>query len=257
MSTSFDGLNYNQRHFVAEYIKTIPRNGLAAYKRAYPNAADSTAANASCQLLQRPEIMAEVEKREKMLHADLAMEAADVIRQIALIATADPRELVEHNVGACRHCHGASFKYQRKPQEYRDALAEYLKKSGADDPLGMQFDMLGGIGYRLDAGPNPDCPECEGRGIEYTVMKDTSKLSPAAARLYAGVKMTKDGKTIQMRSQDKMTELAGQHLGILKKTVEMTGKNGQAIPIAGVMVGLQAATASDAADVYQSLISGT
>jgi phage terminase small subunit len=255
MSKSFDNLNYNERHFVAEYVKGIPRNATEAYLRVYPTASRKSAGVSSSVIMQRPAVIAEIEKRERMLQADLHLEAAEVIREVALIASADPRELVEHLVGACRHCHGAGFKYQRKPQEYRDALAVYLKKN-PEDPLGMSFDMLGGIGYRLDTGPNPECPECEGRGLEYTVMKDTSKLSPAAARLYAGVKMTKDGKTIQMRSQDKMAELAGQHLGLFKKTVEMSGKNGAPIPIASVTASLQAASATDAADIYQTLIAG-
>lgn len=98
-------LNHNQLRFVAEYLAEMPRNGTAAYLRVYGCAYD-TANTEAARMLADPRIREEIARREKMLQDDLALEAKDVLRELALVATADPRELTEHYRGACRHCWG-------------------------------------------------------------------------------------------------------------------------------------------------------
>ena len=139
--------------------------------------------------------------------------AARVVQEIALIAFADPRELIETKVGCCRYCWGTDFKRQRT-QVQRDADFERWRLKAKD---GEEFDEEGGTGYNPHRAPHPDCIECCGDGLSREVVKDTRYLSPAAAALYAGVRRTKDG--IQVLTQDKgaALERLARHLGIFEK----------------------------------------
>lgn len=243
--------------FVAEYLAVLPRQGTAAYLRAYPTSSNDTAKVEASRMLADPRIKAEIERRESQMQANLAMTAEDVIREIALIATADPRELSEHYIGACRHCHGEGFKYQRRPSEYAADFARYLKTpEGKADPLGVAFPLEGGIGFSSRREPHPDCPECDGNGQSYEIFKDTRDLSPSAARLFEGVERTKHGLKIHTRDRAKALDLAAQHLGISKKALELSGKGGGPIQTVAASVSLAGVDATTAAQVYQSLVGG-
>lgn len=253
------GLNNNHLRFIVEYLAVLPRNATAAYQRVYTTSAYGTAKAEAGRLMADPDIRAEIERRENQLRANLALTAEDVIREIALVATADPRELSEHYVGACRHCHGDEFKYQRRPSEYQRDFEAYRKtEAGKADPYGVAFPMLGGIGFNSRREPNPECPECDGNGKSYEVFKDTRTLSPGAARLFDGVKKTKDGLEIKVRDRAKALDLAAQHLGIARKAVELTGKGGGPVrtenATAVTLAGMDPTTA---AQVYQNLVGGS
>lgn len=251
-------LNNNQLRFIAEYVAVLPRNASAAYRRVY-GCAETTAKTASSRFMDDPRIQAEIARREKMLCADLELTAADVLREIFLVASADPRELTEYHVGACRHCHGDGHKFQRTPAEYERDLEAYIvarkaDKERAPDPLGLEFDVKGGIGFNPYRTPAPDCPECFGKGEGYERFKDTRTLSPAAARLYEGTKRTRDGLEIKIRSREKSLDLAAQHLGIARRAVELTGKNGGPVQTAGVSIAATTTDPIEAANLYRNLI---
>lgn len=256
-------LNNNQLRFVAEYLAEMPRNARAAYLRVY-ECADSTADAASSRMLNEPRVQAEIARWEQQLRADLQLEAKDVLREIALVATADPREITEHYRGACRHCWGIHFKYQRRPSEYERDLADYLASNAArakkgevpPDPLGLNFPIMGGVGFSTRKAPNPDCPECDGDGESYEQMKDTRALSPGAARLFESVERTRNGLKIHIRNREKALDLAAQHLGISRKAVELTGKNGGPVQSVTAGVSLRDVDPTTAAQLYQSLIGG-
>jgi phage terminase small subunit len=61
--------------------------------------------------------------------------------------------------------------------------------------------------------------------------KDARLLSERARRLYAGIKVTKDGIEVKMRDQDAALLNLAKHLGMFVQKVEHSGKNGGAIPI--------------------------
>jgi phage terminase small subunit len=246
-------LNLNQQRFVAELFASVPMNATAAYQRAYPSASYDTAKNEAYLLMNDERVVAEIAKWKNELRDDLRMDAAQIIKELTLIASADPRELSEHHIGSCRYCHGDGFKYHRTPREFDELWGVYLAKH-PEDPLGLSFDMQGGVGFNARKPPNPACPECFGIGIGYEIIKDTSNLSPGAARLYSGVKRTKDGIEIKTRDQSKALELAGQTLGLFRTGLELGGKGGGPIPIAAVV-----ALTNDpieASKLYQSLVQG-
>lgn len=251
-------LNHNQLRFIAEYLAVLPRNATMAYQRVYDTSYDVANA-ASARLMADPRVQAEVARREEMLRTDLELTAADVLREIFLVASADPRELTEFHVGACRHCHGDGHKFQRTPAEFERDLEAYIAarkadKARAPDPLGLEFDVKGGIGFNPYRDPAPDCPECFGKGEGYERFKDTRTLSPAAARLYEGTKRTRDGVEIKIRSREKSLDLAAQHLGIARRAVELTGKNGGPVQTAGVSIAATTTDPIEAANLYRNLI---
>lgn len=249
-------LNNNHLRFIAEYLSRLPRNARAAYQRVY-DCKETTAGVEAVRLMADPDIQDEIARREKQLLEGLELTAADVLKEIFLVATADPRELSEHYRGACRNCWGIDFKYQRRPSEYNRDFETY-KKAHADDPYGVNFDILGGVGFTTRKAPNSDCPECDGNGESYEIFKDTRSLSPGAARLFDGVERTRDGLKIKVRNREKALDLAAQHVGISRKSVELTGKGGGPIRTEGnALVSLAGVDPQTAAAMYQTLVGGS
>lgn len=204
-----EGLDARQQRFVDEYL--VDLNGTQAAIRAGYSA--KTAAEQAYDLLRRPHIASAVAAGQAAIQERTQVTAARVVREIALIAFADPRELVETKVGCCRHCWGIDFKRQRT-QVQRDADFERWRKKAKE---GEEFDEEGGTGFNPHREPNPECIECCGDGHSRDVIKDTRYLSPAAAALYAGVRRTKGG--FQVLTQDKGAALdrLARHLGIFEK----------------------------------------
>jgi len=182
---------------------------------------DAAAGAMATYNLKHPAVQRAILERKEQLAAAAGITPQLVLRELLLLATADPRELVQTKVLACRHCYGIDHLYQWTPGEYAAAVDKAMAK---DKPLP---ELLGGIGYDPRLIPSQDCPECAGYGIERVVIADTSKLSPGAARLYAGAKQTKDGPQILMRSQDGAIAKLMDYLGMANKgSVELSGKGG-------------------------------
>lgn len=199
-------LDPRQQRFVREYL--IDPNGTQAAIRAGYSA--HTATVQASDLLRRPHVQDAIQAGQKKLQDKLDLKAEHVVRQLALIATADPRELIEVRVGCCRCCHGQGHRFQRTELE----IAEDRKRWAAADKPAEEFDEQGGAGYSPHLLPHPECPGCGGCGEPRTVLKDTRHLSQRAAALYAGAKQTKYGVEIQMHSQLEAWEKLAKNLGL-------------------------------------------
>jgi hypothetical protein len=195
----------------------LDQNGTRAYMRATACLNEKTAATESWKLLRKPEIQAQIALERDDLQKRTGASTEELVRELLSIMRADPRELVEYLVGACRYCHGLDHRYHRTQAEYDRDLAAFedhgklprrLRKS-KDAGEVQDWDAEGGPGYDQKRTPHEDCPECGGRGVGHTVIKDTRLLSVDAARLYAGVKESKDGIEVKMHSKaDAMEKLA-------------------------------------------------
>lgn len=71
--------------------------------------------------------------------------------------------------------------------------------------------------------PNPSCAKCGGHGKGHVVLTDTRRLSPAAAKLYAGVQLGREGIKVNMRDQDAALVNIARHLGMFKDSLELKG----------------------------------
>lgn len=223
-------LSARQKLFVQEYL--IDGNGAQAAIRA--GYAEVCAKVTASRLLTNANVKEAIEAGLKKKESRAEFKADDVLNHFLDIATADPNELIEHRRICCRYCYGAEHRWQRTAGEmYRDRVGHaklvdaerHKKKPKEIDP----FDEQGGIGFDPRKVPHVDCPECFGEGEGQVYAKDTRKLSPAARKLYAGVKATKDGLEIKVHDQAAAMVNVGKLKGLFADRVEHTGKDGKEI----------------------------
>lgn len=165
------------RAFADEYLRDL--NGTAAYLRIHPDAKVSTAATESWRILRNPKVRAYIAAERTKLEVAIDFTKVDLVRELVLLATADPGEISQMRHVSCNACW---------PQEDREDLPFWQE-------------------------PNPDCARCQGDGIPRPYFADTRKLSPAARRLFAGVHVTKEGQRILTRDQDGALEKLAKILG--------------------------------------------
>lgn len=144
---------------------------------------EKTAGAIGNENLTKPEISEAIAAAQKARSERVQVDQDWVLRQWVEIASADPRELIEYVRTACETCWEGDIRDE----------------------------------------PNPECQQCHGRGRGHVVLADTRKLSAAAARLYSGVQLGREGIKVNMRSQDGALESVARHLGMFKDSLELKG----------------------------------
>lgn len=202
-------LTAKQQRFIDEYMVDLNATQ-AAIRAGY---SPDTAGAIGHENLKKPEIQLGIAEARRAQQERTNITADRWLQEVALIALADARDLVEVKKGCCRNCHGEGHKYQRSILEMnrdREAWSEKGKNPA-------EFDEAGGIGFNAMAAPHPECPHCGGDGHARTILKDTRYLSPAAAALYAGAKETQYGIEIKMHSKHDALEKLAKHLGTYER----------------------------------------
>lgn len=222
-------LEPRQQRFVQEYLVDLNATQ-AAIRAGY---SEKSARQMGTENLSKPSIQAAISQAQKDRAERIGITADRALQEVWNIATADMRELVQVKVGCCRYCYGEGNRYQRTVGEMNRDREQWADKG--NNPA--DFDEKGGIGFDPLLAPFQDCPECGGDGNARVVLSDTRNLGPAAAALYAGAKMTKDG--IEVKTHDRMAALdkVFRHLGLYEKDNKQKG--GEA---AEFLAGLQNAT---------------
>lgn len=226
-NTQEDAAN-RRKVFVEAYLTNGGNASQAAVAAGF---SEKTAGAAGSRLLKHVEVKRIINSRRGEVLETLRISTSTALEQIWGMATADVRELVEYRVGCCRYCYGKGNRYQRTSGEMARDEAAHAKANEEAIEKGKpctEFDRQGGIGYDKRREPNAACQECFGEGVGRTVFKDTSKLSPAAATLYAGVKETKDGLEVKTHSKLDALEKIAKHLGLYEKD------NKQRSPLEGI-----------------------
>jgi phage terminase small subunit len=207
--------------FIDEYMTDM--NGSAAYKRAGYKATGNSAEVNARRLLRNAQVSLEIARRQAKTAEKLEITREDALREAWNIVKADPRELVQHIVTSCRHCHGESHAFQwRDEAEFERAVEQFeaqlskWERSRAENkgPPPREPKEAGGFGFDPMKAPHEACPECLGAGVGRTIIKDTRSLSPAALSLYAGVKETKEGIEVKLNSKLDAMEKIFKHLGL-------------------------------------------
>lgn len=169
------GLTEKQKNFAFQYAKDW--NATKAAARAGYSEATSGAAGSA--LLQKVEILEEIEMWKDINSVKARLTPEWVLYQWKLIAEADPADLVRVEILPCKKC----------------------------------WPGIPGAGLP----PNPECKKCSGAGENLEVaITPTRLLTGAARRLYAGAKQTKDGIEIKMRDQDAALKSLANYLGMEK-----------------------------------------
>jgi phage terminase small subunit len=224
-------LTAKQMAFVGEYL--VDLNATKAATRAGYSA--KNADKIGPELLGKTRVAEAISAAQAARAAKLEIKAEDVLRRLWLIATADPRELIEYRRTCCRHCHGEDFGYQLTQREMdkreAEARAAWEKRKNKKESDVFSFDELGGVGFVATRDPNPECPECFGAGVERAYVHDTRNLSPSAVALYAGVKTTKEGIEVKMQDQRASLVDVGKHLGLFVEK-EPAAPDGNAVAAA-------------------------
>lgn len=204
-------MNAKQAQFVREYL--IDLNATQAAKRA--GYSDATAYSQGQRLLKDAEVAAELEKAMSKRADRTDITADRVLEELWAIATADPNELIQFRRGACPDCWG-------EPDGEPDVEMEEQAHGGAlmrvrqDEPPPHDHTQE----------PRPDCPACGGEGQGRAFVADTRKLSGAARKLYAGVKISRSGIEVKMHDKAAALVNVGRHLGMFTDKVEHSGAVG-------------------------------
>lgn len=247
-------LTAKQEKFCQHYA--AHRDGGKAYRHAFDVAVttlETTCHSEACRLLNIPAVTARIEFLVTASTNKLpaVFDLAEALRRWLEIADANPDELIGLRVGCCRHCWGDGFLYQWKEREYLEAL-DKAERAAVKDPSHPMPDVAGGFGFRKGRAPHPDCPECEGEGVERVVPRDTSKLSPSARRLYGGVKQTRSGVEIIIADRVKALENANRIIGAFTERVRLDGS----IHTMAEVVTTEVTDPHEAARMYERMIRG-
>ncbi len=219
--TKARALTPRQERFVEIYVRLLNATK-AAIEAGYSR---RTAEDIGRQLLRKTPVASAIAEKRAVLSERAEIDAAEVLRHWAEIARADPNELVQYRRACCRHCWGVGHAYQWTQAELDRETARLIER-GKPAP-----DAVGGTGFDVNRVPHPECPECGGEGKGRMIVSDTRHLRGAARRLYAGVKLGKDGLEVKMRDQDAALANIARHLGMFPTKVELTGRNGGPIEI--------------------------
>lgn len=212
--------------FVEEYVKD--RNGTQAAMRAgysqNPESAAITAIRLLADVRVKELVTAEMARVSKEANIDAAM----VLKEWLALATADPAKVVKVRRLNCRYCWGAGHSYQWLAREYAEACEAALEHPSKTGDVKMP-DCAGGFGFRKNAEPNPDCPECMGEGKTNVFCADLDTLTGPERKLIQSVKQTRDGVEVKLRDQDAAVTNLARYLGLLIEKRELTGKDGKAL----------------------------
>ena len=211
--------------FVEEYAKD--RNGTQAAIRAGYSANVETAGVTAARLLADVRVQKLVQVEIERVSKECQLEAVDILRDWLDVATADPSRLQSIRHVNCRHCWGVSHLYQWKEREYAEAIDAEIKAARKEKREPELPDCGGGFGFRRTREPNPNCPECEGEGVEDVRIADLESLTGPEKKLFAGIKLTLNGPEVVMRDQDKARDNIAKYLGLLVERKELTGKDGK------------------------------
>lgn len=140
-----------------------------------------------CQLLKNIEVLDFIKSHEQDIAIAAMVTPAWILAQYAGIAQANPDDLISGRSKPCAQCW----------------------------PSGLNYDD-----------PNAECALCGGEGRLVTVLKDTSRLTGSARKLFAGLKRTKDGIEVKMRDQDGALKMLAQHAGMIVERKELSGPGG-------------------------------
>lgn len=222
------GLDLRRQLFVIEYAKDA--NGTQALIRCGFTGTTESASVLSSRLLGEVKVKGCIDAVMNDRIDRGLFDGDAVVAMWVSWSQADPNALTQFRRVACRYCHGKGHRYQFTPAELEDAKAEHeakwVRAQAARKVKGLPaadtqdspppFDEKGGIGYKGNADPHPDCPECWGEGIGRPFFADTRKVPEKDRSLFAGVKQGKEGIEILMHDQKGALDSLARHHGVYR-----------------------------------------
>lgn len=260
---SEESLTHRQEAFCAAMADPTCKGPSEAYARAGYAVASmkpSTIASRASEVSALPHVAARIQELRNAAAAKaMTLGPLDVLREWVTIATADPSELTRVRRWCCRHCYGIGHRYQWiDDDEFAVACARVMDynatKSSRQHARALP-DFEGGTGYQRDRVPVASCPRCNGDGDADTFIADTLSLSPAARKLFAGVKQTQFGVEVKMRDQDGALLNIAKYLGMLAERHMHGGDPNNPTPIKSAAI-IGDMPDKEAAQIYQAVVAG-
>lgn len=203
-----------QQRFVEEYL--VDLNATQAAIRAGYSA--KTANEQGARLLANASVKAAVAEGRKDLSERTQLTQEWVLKRWAEIVQANPNDLIQYRRLCCRYCFGEDHLYQWRDAEEYDRACRIAAEEERREPSDA-----GGYGFDHKLRPHPKCPQCHGEGHGDVFVSDTRDLSGAAAVLYDGVKITKNGLEVMMLDRAKALENIARHLGMFNDKLTLKG----------------------------------
>lgn len=230
-------------------------NQSAAYRQAYDCAGSNfrTITDEASKLAAHPEVAARIQELRNEAAAAVAIPALEVrIREQRELEQADPTEIIGLHWHCCRNCHGLDHRHQWLDEhEYAKAFDEAVQQGAKVMP-----DMAGGFGYNQNRPPVATCTACWGVGVSRPYICDTRTLSPAARRLYKGIKVKADGSfEVLLYDQQKTSDMLNRIQGAYKDGAVALPGAGHAAA-AQVQEAAAAKTPEERQRAYLRLVSG-
>ena len=214
---SKDELTPQKEIFIREYM--LDWNATRAAIRAGFSA--KSAGQIGWKLLQQPKVSARIQELAAARVKRLDIKADDLTRMWAGMLEADVNEFVSLELTCCRYCYGKNHEFQHSPWTLKIAKESHEKrrlqqvKAGMDDP--GPFPPYEDEWYDPTKPPNPECPNCHGRGEVQRVLKDTRQLSPAARALFMGVEQFQGDLNVKLINKEKIHEWLAKAVGVWKE----------------------------------------
>jgi phage terminase small subunit len=178
-----------------------------------------------------PFVKARIQQLRNKAAGPAVLSASKVLKRWEEIAFADPREIMQYRRVNCRYCRGIDHQYQWVEGVYWEAYATALDACGKGVETAYPNDA-GGFGFDGTLEPVDGCPYCFGIGEGIAHFADVRTLVGPARRLYAGVKVTKNGIEVLTHSQERALENIAKHLGMFTENVNLNlGGQRDAAPI--------------------------
>lgn len=157
-------------------------------------------------ILRRPRVQQRLAELELESLKRMELDADKLIRTEYLLATSSViDELYITLVPPCRFCWGENNRFQYTHGEFEKRFDDHMALTDKAKRAKGPVDEKGGSGFDIEADPNPECPNCFGRGDilkPIVVPKPLHELSQRGRMLIAGFKI-KDGMIeYQIRDQD-------------------------------------------------------
>jgi phage terminase small subunit len=194
----------------AAELFVLYRSKIRAYREAFDVQAVCRPVdyNNACNVFSKPAVLAYVRELTSAAAQAVSIDVQALLEaDRAIVEAANHAEMItRHEWHNCRWCNGIDHAHQWIDEnEYATALAAWMDVCAATPPdkrSPPQPTDDGGYGFVSSADPNVQCPRCEGRGVQHTIIADTDKLGPAAP-LYRGMKVTKNGIEVLLHDVDK------------------------------------------------------
>lgn len=255
-------LNPKEEDFARVFVET--RNRGRAYREAYKPGTKNMDViwSEGSRIAARPHVAARIRQLEILALNSMVFDPRELIQRDVDIVQADPRELIQHKHRSCRHCHGVDHAFQWKDEaEFIAAVVDAFDKNSRRKPSEAETPTpsdAGGYGFDKAIAPDVACPDCLGVGIQETVMADTRTLSPQAARLLKGIKVTANGFEVLMHDQDAAQTRLLKMVGYLTDGVDVAAIVAAARggPVKGRTLA-EDVTPQDAARSYTALLNGS